>query len=591
MPKMSFNSKDLSRRMKRMEGATMKHARRFVFKRWSNAREVRRHIAIWVLAIGLVIGAAGLQIFWYQQSYRVAANAEGGTFAEGVVGPINTLNPLFASTSAEESASSLLFSRLLKYDTSGKLNYDLASSFAIGEDQRTYTVTIRDDAKWHDGVAIRAKDVVFTVGLIKNPATRSTISGWNDIRVDAVDDRTVRFTLPAVYAPFPHALNYLPIVPEHILRDVEPNALRENEYSNNPVGSGPFSLRFTQDIELGQGDQNGRRQILHLARHDQYFQGKAKLERFQLHVYGSSDELIRGLNTAEINAATDMTVSDAETVNKERYAIEEKPVASGVFTLFNTTTGVMSDVKVRQALQVGTDTKALRAAVSDKLPSLDLPFINGQVQGELPVVPQYSKERAGQLLDEAGWRLDGTERKKDGQALKITLVTTKNSDLEKVLTQLTKQWRELGVSVTTNIVDPTDSSQNVVQDILQPRQYDALLYRLTIGADPDVYAYWHSTQASRGLNFSNYSNGIADEALASARGVIAKNLRDAKYVTFARQWVNDAPAIGIYQSTSQYAYTNAVHATSDDKRYNVSTDRYSDILYWTVGSRVVHRTP
>ena len=113
LPKMSFNSKDLSKRMKRVEGATMKHARRFVFKRWSNFWEVRRHIALWALTIGLIIGATGLQALWYQQSYRSVANASGGTYAEAVLGPINTLNPIFASSSAEESASSLLFSRLI----------------------------------------------------------------------------------------------------------------------------------------------------------------------------------------------------------------------------------------------------------------------------------------------------------------------------------------------------------------------------------------------------------------------------------------------------------------------------------------------
>lgn len=569
-----------------MEGATLKHARRFVFKRWNNAREVRRHIAIWVLAIGLIIGASGLQIFWYQQSYRVTANAVGGTYAEGVVGPIDTLNPLFASNSAEESASSLLFSKLLTYDTDGTLNYDLAESFTMGDDQRSYTVKLRPDATWHDGVAVRAKDVVFTIGLIKNPQTRSTISGWNDIQVTEVDDRTVRFTLPAVYAPFPQALSSLPILPQHILRDVEPSALRENEFSRAPIGSGPFVLRFAQDIEQSNG-----RKILHLARYDQYYKGAPNIERFQLHVYRSSEELVRGLNTSEINAATDMSITDSRTVNQSRYRIDEKPINSGVFTLFNTTTGVFSDIKVRQALQVGTNTAALRAAVGGQLPALDLPFIAGQVSGQLPSVPRYDAARAGQLLDEAGWKREGSTRTKNGESLKITLVTTKNNDLEKVLDELNKQWRALGVSVTTNIVDPTDSSQNVVQDILQPRQYDALLYRLTIGADPDVYAFWHSSQATRGLNFSNYSNSVADEALASARGVTAKNLRDAKYVNFAKQWVSDAPAIGIYQSTSQYAYTEGVHATSPTKKYISPTDRYSDVLYWSVGNRVVHRTP
>jgi peptide/nickel transport system substrate-binding protein len=572
--------------MKRMEGASLKHARRFIIQRWGNVREVRRHIAIWIVAIGVIIGAAGLQIFWYQQSYRSTANATGGTYAEGVLGPINTLNPLFASTSAEESASSLLFSRLLTYDKTGNINYDLAESMTIGVDQRTYTVKMRSDAKWHDGLFVRAKDVIFTTNLLKNNATRATITGWNDITVEALDDLTVRFTLPATYAPFPHALTYLPILPEHILRDVEPGALRENNFSNAPIGSGPFTLRFVQGLEQSSG-----RKIVHLARNDQYYRGAPNLERFQLHAYSSSDELIRGLNTSEINAATDLSVTDTQRINNERYNIINHPVSSGVYTIFNTTGGVLSDVKVRQALQAGTDTKALRETIGKNVPELDLPFLQGQVGGQMPTAPAYDFARAARLLDEAGWRLEGATRKKDGQDLKISLVTTRNNDLEKVLVELNKQWRALGVTVTTNVVDPTNTSQNLVQDILQRRQYDALLYRLSIGADPDVYAYWHSSQANRGLNLANYSNGITDEALSSARTVIDKNLRDAKYVTFARQWLSDAPAIGIYQSTSQYAYTNAVHTSDEKLKYVTPIDRYVDVRYWSVGSRIVQRTP
>jgi len=587
MPKMSFNSKELSRRMKKVEGATVKHARRFVFKRWSSFREARRHIAFWVLAIGIIIGASGLQILWYQQSYRTSAYANDGTYAEAVLGPIDTLNPIFASSNAEEAASELLFSRLLSYDQTGNLNYDLAESMKVSDDQRVYTVTLRPDARWQDGTFIRARDVVFTVDLLKNPATRSTITGWNDIQAVAVDDRTVEFRLPGVYAAFPHALNYLPILPERILRDVEPAALRENAFSSDPIGSGPFIVRFVQDI-----DPASERKVIHLARNDNYFRGAAKIERFQLHVYDNTDGIVRALNTSEVNAATDISVTQAQTVNKERYEVERQPINAGVYALFNTKQGVMSDIKVRKALQVGTNTAELRKIVGEGTPELYLPFINGQVSGDLPAAPVVNKEEAAKLLDEAGWKLDAGIRKKDGTALRITMVTTKNSDLERVLDSLQQQWRDLGVTITTSIVDPSDPAQNVVLNILQKRNYDVLLYQLTIGGDPDVYAYWHSSQTgTNGFNFSNYANATADAALSSARTVTNKSLRDAKYVTFARQWLNDVPAIGLYQQTSQYVFSSSVHTESQDVRLVSPVDRYTNVLYWAVGERVVHKTP
>ncbi|MFZ3010122.1 MAG: ABC transporter substrate-binding protein, partial [Candidatus Microsaccharimonas sp.] len=522
LPKMSFNSRELSRRMKKVEGATVKHARRFVFRRLDNFREVRRHIAIWILAIGIIVGASGLQLMWYQQSYRATAFSNDGTYAEAVQGPINTLNPIFASTSAEESAGKLLFSRLLSYDQTGHLNYDLASSMTISEDKTTYTVQIRPDAKWTDGIYVRARDVVYTVNLLKDPATRSTIKGWNDVTATIVDDRTVSFKLPAVYAAFPHALNVLPILPEHILRDIEPSAIRENSFSTNPIGSGPFSLRFIQDIDKTTG-----RKIIHLARNNSYYRGIPKLDRFQLHVYGDSDAIVRAISTAEVNAASGLSITDAAKINKERYAIEQNPVNSGVYALFNNSGPVFSDKKIRQALQAGTDTKAVREAVSKDLPELHLPFVTGQLYGDVPAAPLYDKATAQRLLDEAGWKLDGSVRKKDGVALKLSVVTIKNNDFEKALETLAKQWRGLGITITTTIVNPSDPAQNGLQDVLQKRSFDVLLHQLTIGGDPDVYTYWYSGEISSGYNISNYANPFSDDALLSARSRTEPDLRNA----------------------------------------------------------------
>ncbi len=583
---MSFNSKDLARRMKKVEGATVKHARRFVFKRWDNFREARRRIALWVLAIGVVIGATGLQFWWYQDSYRTTAVASDGTYAEAVMGPLDTLNPIFAKSSAEESVGELLFSRLLSYDSTGHLNFDLADSMKISDDQKTYTISIRPDARWTDGLYVRARDVVFTVGLLQDPATRSTLTGWGGVKVSEVDDRTVAFTLPAVYAPFPHALRYLPILPEHILRDVEPALLRENNFSVKPIGSGPFALKLLQEI-----NKADERKIVHLVRNESYFRGSAKLSRVQLHVYKDNDSIKRALATSEVNAASDLSLSAASSVNNDRYTIENHPVNSGVYALMNTESAVLKDKLVRQALQVGTDTQSIRDAISNKLPALDIPIIGSLLTGNIPTAPAYDANKASALLEQAGWKLEGSVRKKDGQALTLNIVTTKNPDFEAALDELSSQWRQLGVTITTNIVDPGDPSQNVAQDILQPRRYDVLLYQLTIGGDPDVYAYWHSSQAANGLNFSNYKNAIADDALSSARSRVEPDLRNAKYATFIRQWLSDAPAIGLYQATAQYAHTESVHTLPSTSVLISSADRYGNVLYWGVGEVSVFKTP
>ena len=127
---------------------------------------------------------------------------------------------------------------------------------------------------------------------------------------------------------------------------------------------------------------------------------------------------------------------------------------------------------------------------------------------------------------------------------------------------------------------------------MQPRAYDVLLYKLVIGVDPDVYAYWHSSQAGRaGYNFANYRSGISDEALSSARARTDAALRNEKYKAFAGQWLKDAPAIGIYQSVMQYVYRPSVQPDIADKGVPNEVDRFSNIRYWSAQQQPVYKTP
>ncbi len=580
--------KVINKRVRRASDVTLRHARKFVVKRWSNIREVRLNVLIWSVAVGILIAATGLQVMWYQQGYRTSAVAVGGTYAEADLGPVDTLDPLFASSDAEQSLSHLLFSRLFTYDTSGHLKGDLATSMTIDSSNKIYTIKLRPDATWQDGYRLTAKDVVFTVGLLKNPTVRSTNpEDWSRISIKVIDDMTVQFTLPAVIAAFPHALTF-PILPEHVLSQVEPNSLRENTFSNAPVGSGPFKLRLLQDVDVNNGLK-----IVQLERNTNYYGGIAKVEFFQIHVYSTQDQILRALSNGEVNAAADLSSSDTKQVDIKRYKISAMPVKSGVYALFNTTRGVLQDKIVRQAIQVGTNTNAIIKQLPAGTPHLDLPFINGQLTGDVPKAPVFDIVSAKKLLGDDGWQLDKNgHRVKDGQILKLSVVTIKDDDYERALETLAGQWRELGLQIDTVVIDPSDTSKNAARETLQSRDYDVLIYQLTIGADPDVYAYWHSSQANAlGLNLSNYSNGVADDALVSARTRLETGLRNAKYLTFSRQWLADAPAVGLYQSMAYYATTYNDQSYNDKNVFVSRFDRYDDILYWSVGSSTVYKTP
>lgn len=587
--RLTFDSKKFSRRVKKAEGATTRHAHKFIITRLDSIRSVRRHIISWLLLVGVMIAAVAAQFLWFQRSYQTTAPASGGTYAEGSLGPVETLNPLYASTSAEVAASQLLFSSLYSYDETGHLRGDLAKNIKVDESGKQYTVTLRSDARWSDGSLLTAQDVAFTVDLIKNPETRSPQRiNWQDVKIKAINDTTVQFTLPAVYASFPHALTFA-VLPRHVLKDVAPGAVRENTFSHSPVGSGPFSFRLLQSAS-GAGTAH---KIVHMIANETYYGGAPLLNRFEVHAFDSQETIVRALRAGEVNAAADISGADTSQIDTNSYTIADQPIDSGVYALLNTESPIMSDKAVRQALRLATDTNAIREGLSVQAPALDLPFIGGQLTGDVPQAPAFNSKKAAEMLDAAGWTLKDGVRTKDKKRLELTIVTTKSSQYEKALEVLAGQWRKVGISVLTNVIDTSDPAANFVQNILQPRSYDVLLYELSIGADPDVYAYWHSSQiGTRGYNFSNYTNSIADDALASARSRLEPDLRNAKYLLFAKQWLDDVPAIGLYQAVSQYAY-NSTHVRSIDTSAHLVTpySRFSNVLYWSVNEKSVYKTP
>ena len=606
--KLKFDRKKLRKRVRKAEGATMRHAHKFIVGRLDNMRDVRRHIIVWLMLVGAMILVVGAQLMWFQGSYKTNAPASGGTYAEASLGPIETLNPLYAASNAEVAASHLMFSSLYDYDETGHLRGDLAKSIQVDSTGTIYTVKLRTDAIWHDSEDehVTANDVAFTLNLIKDPATRSPLrASWQDVKVKAVDDQTVQFELPASYAAFSHALTFA-ILPVHILGNVDPATIRENTFSRNPVGSGPFSYKLLQNVDLTK-----KHRAVHMTAFSNYYKGTPRINRFEVHAYDTPESIVRALRSGQVNAAADLSPMHVAQIDTKNYTVVSRPVNSGVYALLNNDSPILKDKAVRKALQLATNTQAIRKSLDQPIPSVDhpkdktkdqllsypaleLPFTAGQLSGEgIPRAPSPDTKAAGELLDSAGWKLSGDVRKNaDGQPLSLTIATTKNATYEKALEMLVGQWRQLGVLVETNIVNTNDPSSNFVQNVLQQRAYDVLLYELSIGADPDVYAYWHSSQAvPGGFNFSNYKNATTDAALSSARSGITADLRNVKYKTFAAQWLDDAPAIGLYQSVAEYVVNRQVKSVSVDATLVSPQDRYSNVLYWSVATESVYKTP
>ncbi|HEX6258594.1 MAG TPA: peptide ABC transporter substrate-binding protein [Candidatus Saccharimonadales bacterium] len=579
------NRKKIGKRARKLEVATLRHAHKFLIQRWTNVREVRRHMLGWLLLVTLLIGATILQLAWYRNSYTVETSLPGGTYAEGVVGPLDTFNPLYATTNAERSASRLLFASLLSYDQESQLRGELAESWGMAKDGEKYTVTLRKDATWHDGQPITSKDVAFTLGLIKNPEVRSPLRlSWESIDVTAPNDRTVVFTLPSPYAPFPHALTF-GVLPEHLLKDVPVGLLRESNFNKAPVGSGPFAFRNVQTIDAAEG-----RKVLHLRSFVGYTGGQPKLDRFQLHIYKDPAQLRQALVSNEVGAVSDLTAHELGRLDMKKFKVSDVAMNNGAFALFRGDSAILKDIEVRRALRLATDTAKIRERLGGHVLPLNGPIIGAQYREVMAISPPlHNIAQAERILNKSGWRKnDAGIRVKKGIELSMSVIAVKSGDYPVVLEELAGQWRRIGVKVETRLVNAED----VQQSVLRPRAYDVLLYELAIGADPDVFAYWHSSQMSQnGLNFANYSSPLVDDALESARARNEVALRAEKYKTFTQQWLKDVPAIALYRPVLSYVTTQNIRAIPDDTTIVDAVDRYRMVPYWTVERGLRYTTP
>ena len=585
--KLRLGYKRLALRVKHAEGATQRHASRFILRRIENVRLVMTEIMIWLAAIALLIAGLGIQYSWNSQGSKKDGAKSGGVYVEGVIGNISTLNPLLAASEPEQAVSRLLFSSLYNYDVTGALHTDLAESMTV-KDDKVYTIKLRN-AVWHDGKKLTAEDVVYTINLIKNPQVRSPLRvNWLDISARAIDDSTVEFMLPAVYAGFSHALTF-PVIPKHILQSVSPSSMREADFSSNPVGSGPFAVKRVQTSE-----STSSTDVVRMEPNTKYYGAVSTLSRLELRAYGNESLLVKAVNSGEVSAASGLSLSAADNIKSKQYSTKHWLLNKGVYLLMNNRSQTLQDARVRQALRYATDTSSIRATVGDNVARLDTPILQSQIAQKLPAAPDYNLDKAKALLKEAGWTYNqGQWKGKDGRPLAVAVTTSSGRDeYKKIVDALKQQWSKLGVDVQLREIDTNSTTTSFVQSVLQPRDYDALLYELELGADPDVFAYWHSSQASAsGYNFANYSNRTVDNDLVGGRSRTNSALRAAKYIQFVNQWLNDAPAIGLYQSVGSYVLNNGASIVEPRGSLNTMNDRYADVTTWSTGKASVYKTP
>ncbi|MEI7682729.1 MAG: peptide ABC transporter substrate-binding protein [Candidatus Saccharibacteria bacterium] len=556
------------------------HLEAHVISRIARLWKVRRFLTAWTLLIVLLITTLVLQTRALSIYYQSLQTIPGGTYTEGILGNFTTANPLYATGSVDTSVSRLVFSGLFKYDSTNKLVGDLAQSWSVNDRGNVYTVILKPNLHWQDGQALRSGDVVFTYRTIQNPDAESVLfNSWQGVKVAATDNQTITFTLPQALSSFPYSM-VNGIIPQHILAGVPASQLRSVSFDTaHPVGAGPYSWKT---IEVTAADPEKREERIALYPNKYYVGGKPKLDGFIVRAFHSEAAAIDSFNKQELDGVVGFNSVPAKITKNTLVRRYSFPLTSQTLVFFKTTEGVLVDQAVRRALVQATDVPAIAVTLGYPVQTVDEPFLRFQ--------PGYNKSLAqlafnvvasNQALDAAGW-VKGNDgiRTKNGQPLTFTLTSVDTPEYSAITKKLQLQWREIGVNLQISLQPASD-----LQTALAFHNYDALLYGISIGVDPDVLAYWHSSQAdirsANRLNFSEYKSAVADKALEAGRTRSDPSLRAIKYRPFLESWRNDAPAVGLYQPHFLYITRQTVGGLVEHT-INTPTDRYSNVQNWTI---------
>ena len=544
------------------------------------------HIRWQVLLIILGVVLVGILLAYLAINYTtVLRPGRGGTYVEGIVGFPHYLNPLLSSSQVDRDICALLFDGLTRLNARGEVEPDLARGWDVTLDGLIYTFHLRSNVYWHDGTPFTADDVVFTIGLLQAddfPGPSDLGSDlWRAVTVEKVDRRTVRFTLPEPYAPF---LDYtaVGILPAHLLGGVRAAALPDIEFNLSPVGTGPFKV---EEIEV-EGEVIT---ALVLGQPSRHHGPRPYLDRVQFRFYSTDQAVFEAYEAGEVEgiariSATDLPRAFASSpLNLFSAQIAEYGMV--LLNLGRQDLPFSQEPEVRQALMYALDRQRI---IDDALRGQALvvhsPLIPGTWAYDDVPRYEYDPDIAGELLDEAGWKLsagsDGV-RRKESQPLAFTLLTSSEPERLAVARVLAEQWSGSGVTVTVETASPPE-----VREALERRDFEAILIHLSLPGDPDPYPFWHQTQIGSGQNYAGFDHRRLSEVIEQARVTVNRERRQELYDEFQEIFAQEVPALLLYVPVYTYGVDERIHNVQIGPLVYPS-DRFRTISDWWIVPRRV----
>lgn len=487
---------------------------------------------------------------------------EGGTLMIGMAGEPPGLDPGALCNVNCHTVAMHMFDSLLAMDSQFNIYPWLATSWELSGDMLGYIFTLREDVTFHDGTPFNAEAVKFSFDRIPLPETGSTsaiaIIGPSYETTNVIDDYTVEVRFTAPYAPF------LGGVTTAFLGIVSPTSAQESgaDFTQNPVGTGPFifeewvaqqstSMRVNPDYNWAPSIFN--------------HSGRAYLDEIHYQYVPESATRQALLDTGEaqfIDAVPPQSVAAIEANDDQQMVVASRPGASKMIDL-NTAKAPLDDLDVRRALHHAFDRETLVDTVlfgafepsSTPLARSTFGF-DESVAGMYP----YDPELAVELLEGAGWVLDGDVRTRDGEEFRLNCIIGTAEEDAAIAQVLQQQWGQVGIAIDINVIAGTAQTE-------AKRNGDHHIgFKIGVYQDPDILGIYFHPRSIGGFNYTFYDDPALADLFDKGIATLDPTERAQVYSEISVLMMEQAIMIPIYYlsnlSAASASLTGLVHDTA-----------------------------
>ena len=396
----------------------------------------------------------------------------------------DSLDPHKAVAAGTKEVLFNLYEGLVKPDSSGELQPAIASDYSISEDATTYTFTLREGVKFHDGSMVTAEDVKYSIDRCADTTNgEPLVEAYSNIKsVNIVDEKTVEVVLNTADSDFLANMTTA-IIP----------ASNENP-DTNPIGTGPYRYvsRSPQENFV-------------VEKFDEYWGTPANIENVTFRVCANADSIVMNLQGGSIDMFARLTTTQASQLG-DQFDVLEGTMNLVQALYLNNNVEPFNNEQVRQALCYAIDVDEIMELTAEghgtKVGTSIYPAFTKYYDENLNDAYPYDTEKAKELLTQAGYP--------DGFSMTITVPSNYTPHMN-VAEVIVEQLSRVGITATINPVE----WETWLSETYMGRDFESTVVgfdasNLSAGA---LLNRWVSTD---GNNMINYNNPEYDSLMAQA---------------------------------------------------------------------------